>query len=398
MAVAAFEVLDADPGPYAVDTAVSLVDNRVGNKGADGTVNVEWAELDSNGNVDFTICSLSISIPSGSSALAAGGDRPDGSVQCNIVEQQSGTGSLSGRTTLSHDVAEYWGVRCWGDEETAPAYPTPGDVTTDADGDPIAQSFLTWTIADGVIAADSMTVGNNDFKSNILLELTDVLSVPPTSAELHWAVENRIIDDGAFFDPRVELRLDGAAATSEDVTLDLGTRETRTTAISTTAGTHSVEAAIVGDWNADCWCTGDRTFDCGISSPSGDCMATPGSIDVGEILIVDGTGDMSPNPVDEDQQVQFTMDVNNPHDVDALVDVHFLDGSGFEWVLNSDVSIATGNTATLGATVIPQDIGIAPGDYNMTGEVFDAQSALAIRNARVDRRSFSQRLIKGVLG
>lgn len=93
------------------------------------------------------------------------------------------------------------------------------------------------------------------------------------------------------------------------------------------------------------------------------------------VTIVNGSGVMSPNPVDEDQTVDFSVDVDNANDVGATFDLTVQDSVPETWVSASGLSIQANTTATYTLSVVPQDVPKSPGDYSMVETLTGAQEA-----------------------
>lgn len=116
------------------------------------------------------------------------------------------------------------------------------------------------------------------------------------------------------------------------------------------------------------------------------------------VIIIDGSGTMTPNPVREDQAVEFCMNLDNLTDNDALFDIVYTDGGGDQWILASDVPIAQRDTDTICHSVIPENIPKAPGDYSMTGAFSNESNPLAAPSALALGSSPRSRAAAGVVG
>lgn len=101
-------------------------------------------------------------------------------------------------------------------------------------------------------------------------------------------------------------------------------------------------------------------------------LTVEAAFDPALVTIDDGSGTITPNPVAEDQQVTFEVTISNANDRDAQFDFAFVDGAGVTWVAQNSNVIAAGATATVfSLSVVPQNINIAPGDYAISGEMFN---------------------------
>lgn len=133
--------------------------------------------------------------------------------------------------------------------------------------------------------------GNDTFGSDIILRLESISELESGSWEVAISVENvpTGTDGGAFFDPRVVWRRDGSEVGQQDLTLGTGSTVTAAPAIPV-GDTPTMEVAIVGDWNAGCWCVsngGNNPHDCSVSSPTADCARVSGTLDAGTIAGLD---------------------------------------------------------------------------------------------------------------
>lgn len=114
-------------------------------------------------------------------------------------------------------------------------------------------------------------------------------------------------------------------------------------------------------------------------------LTVESAFDSSLVVIVDGSGSMSPNPASEDETVTFSMDIRNDNDQDATVDVNFFDGAGDVWVGTTGFLVAAGATGTVSLDVIPENIPKSPGDYSMTGEIINvAESATLTQTLALD--------------
>lgn len=104
-------------------------------------------------------------------------------------------------------------------------------------------------------------------------------------------------------------------------------------------------------------------------------LTVEAAFDASLVQITDGSGVISPNPVDEDQSVTFSVEVTNTNDVSATFDLTIVDGGGTVWVSGS-FTISGNNTGqTFSLSVTPTNIGIAPGDYAMTADLTNASAS-----------------------
>lgn len=102
----------------------------------------------------------------------------------------------------------------------------------------------------------------------------------------------------------------------------------------------------------------------------------PSALDPDLLTFVDGSGVMSPNPVQEDETVTFSIDVSNDNNVDATFELSFDDReTGDVWAFTSSAVVAANATETISLSAIPENVPKAPGDYTMDGILSGAATA-----------------------
>lgn len=106
------------PGPHPPGQQVEVGTNTFSNNGdVSGTVNAEFAEVDSNGNVVRSICSIQVNLNVGeqhgltTDPSCGGTFEPPGSLTDTMPNEFG--------TTISY------GLRVWGEDESQPPFPTP---------------------------------------------------------------------------------------------------------------------------------------------------------------------------------------------------------------------------------------------------------------------------------
>lgn len=109
------------PGPHPPGAVVLVADNLIRNNGdVAGQINMEFAEVDTGGNVVRSICSTSTNLnQNGTGGLT---NDPNASPSCQFMSSQ---GQLSDQMPDQFGETIHYGFRVWGETENQPGFPAP---------------------------------------------------------------------------------------------------------------------------------------------------------------------------------------------------------------------------------------------------------------------------------
>lgn len=115
-------------GPFEPGSTPVIAEYTAANAGDTGELNIEFAELTSEGNVFDEICRREGVAGSSGGEFGVRHDASAG-VQCERVISPDNPIQLRPQLRNERGVTQYWGLKVWGKHETEPSYPNPQIVT-----------------------------------------------------------------------------------------------------------------------------------------------------------------------------------------------------------------------------------------------------------------------------
>lgn len=122
---------DTDAGPYEPGRRHALAENLCVNVGgATDNMNIVWAELQSDGSVKRTMCSVTASgvAPGETYTLSYVPGTRSG---CNLITTPTSPQQVYAQVSPTPGTTEYWGLKTWADSESEPSFPAPTSVAPD---------------------------------------------------------------------------------------------------------------------------------------------------------------------------------------------------------------------------------------------------------------------------